>query len=874
MGIATSPSGGVGDDRVGREVNLYLLLNTDLGWTEDLLANEAFASLAHTCQQLSSAQYLEVVWRAELWPHLLEALYGLGEDEAGRLYLSILPLPRHLTPSLERLVIWTGLASTGLARPNAGNLLQGYCAMLLDPHERRPEELPYRLISVLTTLRTLLDREQRYQVLPHWSKFAGLYKFRKLEEQKEFKKEEQCEKEEWLNSLLITLEALVANLDIDTWLGWCEVSSKELLRYNSWILFWSGDQQHVPSNIQLLTAHLLSECDQLLTGLKKNPKVAQVLPIVKGFARPYCRELELGLEEMELPQLIQQLRQLPEAWQRQAVLRRLLVSFLGEALSDEDCATLLAENSSLIEPDMGTVQPVIRQLVHMGSHGRLRPHHKTFLLDLCRRLKPASWPPLITWLVTEFGHADCLEAEDFEANIIEELNKAGLGEEGTVDVSSSTEFCLLALQNGRKTIEQLVRAAAQNAGQIPTAVVILQQAAVEPICAHSFSSDDPRSTLGVQLIGQLEFNKAKELDNSIELYLALAKGSVRYAVEVCSLLPRIISDCWARRAYNDCRLYADVLVRSLNDTEVLKKEGQLTLATVLTAVITLVEIVNASSAATVVPCGEPVADGFALLELSLGGLDCLLRRRRPDVEPVMEQLLAPSCRGYFLSAPTSLLAALQALLFNRRPENATFWPGGRKWKEDRSLIVGEAALVLPRLLRYDWQHLLEMLISVHEETEGREIPSRVGKGGVCPEEAAEEEEEDRPKTSVLAALETLSQALSAYQPILQQSPAHQELVEYMVLAFGTVVTSYINSSGRAGALALSSLLIQIIWNFSGSVTLSQLLWPSCHAAIARLLSLHPREEEIRDICYSLAVLQVSESRSLALRMLENHVTKS
>jgi hypothetical protein len=41
-----------GGETVSRDVNLYLLINTDLGWSEDLLSNESFSSLAHTCTQL------------------------------------------------------------------------------------------------------------------------------------------------------------------------------------------------------------------------------------------------------------------------------------------------------------------------------------------------------------------------------------------------------------------------------------------------------------------------------------------------------------------------------------------------------------------------------------------------------------------------------------------------------------------------------------------------------------------------------------------------------------------------------------------------------------------------------------------------------
>jgi hypothetical protein len=53
--------------------------------------------------------------------------------------------------------------------------------------------------------------------VPNWLKVCGLYRFRRDEE----KKEEN--REEILNSLLITFRALMSDLDLDTWMGWCEV---------------------------------------------------------------------------------------------------------------------------------------------------------------------------------------------------------------------------------------------------------------------------------------------------------------------------------------------------------------------------------------------------------------------------------------------------------------------------------------------------------------------------------------------------------------------------------------------------------------------------------------------------------------------------
>ena len=41
------------------------------------------------------------------------------------------------------------------------------------------------------------------------------------------------------------------------------------------------------------------------------------------------------------------------------------------------------------------------------------------------------------------------------------------------------------------------------------------------------------------------------------------------------------------------------------------------------------------------------------------------------------------------------------------------------------------------------------------------------------------------------------------------------MLEYMVFSYGTVLTSYINGCGREGAMAVSFLLIQTVWNLSG-----------------------------------------------------------
>ena len=60
--------------------------------------------------------------------------------------------------------------------------------------------------------------------MPNWSQFSGMYKFRRPREQTESSQEEEGgREEEVLNSLLITFRALMSDLDLDTWMDWCEV---------------------------------------------------------------------------------------------------------------------------------------------------------------------------------------------------------------------------------------------------------------------------------------------------------------------------------------------------------------------------------------------------------------------------------------------------------------------------------------------------------------------------------------------------------------------------------------------------------------------------------------------------------------------------
>jgi hypothetical protein len=76
--------------------------------------------------------------------------------------------------------------------------------------------VPLKDIFLLTA-----DRETCHQILPHWSRCSELYKFR---QRKQCEKEEEEERrKQMLKSLLITFRGLMSDLDLNTWLAWCEV---------------------------------------------------------------------------------------------------------------------------------------------------------------------------------------------------------------------------------------------------------------------------------------------------------------------------------------------------------------------------------------------------------------------------------------------------------------------------------------------------------------------------------------------------------------------------------------------------------------------------------------------------------------------------
>jgi hypothetical protein len=200
----------------------------------------------------------------------------------------------------------------------------------------------------------------------------------------------------------------------------------------------------------------------------------------------------------------------------------------------------------------------------------------------------------------------------------------------------------------------------------------------------------------------LETRKEKELDNGIELCLGLMRGNARYAVEVCGVLPRFIFDCWARKAFTDCQVFADMLVKSLNDTEVLGKECLSTLKT-LEIVVVLVEMINATATSADMLAGS-AADRFALRAVSLTGLNRLLSCRRTEVKPDLERLLAPACRAYLFPGTASLLAAVQSRHFHKKRDVANLG----ELLEVKGVRMGEIVVILPRLMRCEWYSLFEV----------------------------------------------------------------------------------------------------------------------------------------------------------------------
>ena len=61
-------------DTAKRDIHLFLLINTDIPWGQDLMENEAFSSLVGLVPKLSPQLYITIVRSHNLWPYLVETV--------------------------------------------------------------------------------------------------------------------------------------------------------------------------------------------------------------------------------------------------------------------------------------------------------------------------------------------------------------------------------------------------------------------------------------------------------------------------------------------------------------------------------------------------------------------------------------------------------------------------------------------------------------------------------------------------------------------------------------------------------------------------------------------------------------------------------
>ena len=150
-----------------------------------------------------------------------------------------------------------------------------------------------------------------------------------------------------------------------------------------------------------------------------------------------------------------------------------------------------------------SVQQIYSTLVQLPS---LAGHQKQFILNLA---KLSSLQDMETIVFT--GTSCNLETEEFDLEFIQSLNKAS--EEGSEEFKKP--FLLLALQNGEKTVRNLVQAGSGNSGQVGTVSRVLHY--LDPVCRRSKDGQTLLSSLLSKAI--LENRKATVISDILTCFV-------------------------------------------------------------------------------------------------------------------------------------------------------------------------------------------------------------------------------------------------------------------------------------------------------------------------------------------------------------------
>ena len=237
------------------------------------------------------------------------------------------------------------------------------------------------------------------------------------------------------------------SLSVDIWMDLAEKTSKDLSSEINW---WSLSNE-MPSNQQMLIAHYCFEILKLKSDLA---------PILSNFAREYQREFELGLDDLEIDDIILILDKKNdlEDWKIEAYVQHVMKSSLITVQKSSKARNVMQKYAKYLVPylnqicEMNTLE-VFSLIVSILQNSELGVVHD----KLEKRLKE------------ELFSLKVIISENFEQNLRSFLNMT------VTDEDYEKEWLILVFQNPKESVETLLKEGIENAGKLNLVVELLQK---------------------------------------------------------------------------------------------------------------------------------------------------------------------------------------------------------------------------------------------------------------------------------------------------------------------------------------------------------------------------------------------------------------
>ena len=671
---------------VRREIHLFLLINTDIPWVDDLMENEAFSSLFGSVPKLSLQLYMDIVSSHNLWPYLVESVPFLPPPSLSPVVELCLAQKMFSPLTSASAAVLTGLAISccSLARRSGGQegrevltkVLKKFAEETLKDEKAKQELKSIHLLNVLMVIKYLcvpLDNVNE--------KLVDLYAFKNISKSKE--ETVFCSE---IESVLVIFKALVCNFSFDSWISLTEVSTASILEQRQLVPYWPG--QFAPSNMQLLLAHMQAECKLLLQDgckLQELKHVKEVLEIMSGFAQIYDRKVELNMEEMELEGIFQQL-EISEGWKKQAFVDHLLEQDLKHVLWDETQLDKLNANHESLGRHVGKL------INHLIQNDQTLSVKQTELVGkILDNLNTTEVEETFASFHSQFGLTQRLRREDFSQRFVSILNRTSVNT--TKELFTKKEFLILAMEDGESVIRDLFEEGSNNKGKVDTCSMLM--ILLVNVCkAHSdgfplFSKLVRESIVGYE-------NSGRNRENVFTMTSAVLESEPCFSQDILELATEEVWAQFVESQLERAACLADMVLGMLRQKSVMGFIGHALKQKVGVLFITLLNNLS------VLQMGREKT--FKMKEVSLQIVGLLFKT--PLLKKNLVTLLKKEFLSYFV--PVDCPTLLDHI-------HHTYWQGDDKLCGDKlspAQLSSQLLSCLPQLLQSEWKCLPALLESL------------------------------------------------------------------------------------------------------------------------------------------------------------------